>query len=160
MKIASKFFSIVSGLCLLIVFIVTFAQVIQRYVFNMPLPWATDVIRITFIYSVFFGMCVGVLKKSHLNIDVVIKLVPERIRDKIGACTNLLVIAFLTVALRYSIPFIRDNADQVTPYLSFPMSYVYCVFPLTMSVMIVALAIDSLETLFGRPCADGGEGER
>lgn len=155
-----RFFAAISGLSLAVVFIVAFAQVIQRYVFSMSIPWATDVIRICFIYSVFGGMCVGVIKKSHLNIDVVIKLIPKKVRKALSLLSNGMVILFLSVVLRYSIPFILSNMDQYTPYLSFPMSYVYIVFPITASVMIAALLLDSYYTLSGNTIRiKEGEGE-
>lgn len=83
-----RFFAAISGLNLAVVFAVTFVQVIQRYVFNMSIPWATDIIRICFIYSVFGGMCVGVIKKLHLNIDVVAKLVPRKVSKILSLLSN------------------------------------------------------------------------
>jgi len=60
-------FATASGICLAVVFLVTLGQVVQRYVFHMPMPWATDVTRISFIYSVFFGMGVGVFRACSLK---------------------------------------------------------------------------------------------
>ena len=59
MKKIQTLFSVLTGICLAVVFAVTFGQVIQRYVFQLPMPWATDIIRIFFVYSVFFGMAVA-----------------------------------------------------------------------------------------------------
>lgn len=145
-----RFFAAISGLNLAVVFVVTFAQVIQRYVFNMSIPWATDIIRICFIYSVFGGMCVGVIKKLHLNIDVVAKLVPRKVSKILSLLSNIMIIFFLSIVLCYSIPFILSNMDQYTPYLSFPMSYVYIVFPVTASVMIGALLLDNYYSFSGK----------
>ena len=63
MKKMETALSVLSGACLAVIFFVTFAQVVQRYVFQVSMPWATDIIRIFFVYSVFFGMAVGVMKK-------------------------------------------------------------------------------------------------
>lgn len=144
MKIFERFFMWVSGASLAVVFLVTFAQVVQRYVFSMSLPWATDIIRILFIYSVFCGMCVGIIRKSHLNIDVVLQIVSARVRPVLDLISNCIVMFFLVTVMRYSISFIQSNADQTTPYILFPMSYVYAVFPLTIVVMVAALILDSV----------------
>ena len=143
MKIFERFFMYVSGASLAIVFVVTLAQVIQRYLFSISLPWATDVIRIFFIYSVFSGMCVGVIRKSHLNIDVVLQLVSARGKMMLGLISNCIVIFFLVTVMRYSISFIQNNADQTTPYILFSMSYVYAIFPVTIVVMVIALLLDT-----------------
>ncbi len=143
MKIFERFFMCASGVALAIVFLVTFAQVIQRYVFNIPLPWATDIIRIFFIYSVFSGMCVGIIRKSHLNIDVLLQIVPDRVKTILGLISNCIVIFFLVTVMRYSISFIQSNADQTTPYILYPMSYIYAIFPVTIVVMVIALLLDT-----------------
>ena len=150
MKMFERFFMGASGLTLLIVFLVSFVQVIQRYLFSMSIPWATDVIRVFFIYSVFSGMCVGVIRKKHLDIDVLVQLLPPKGRRVLSVVSNLIVITFLGAVLRYSISFIESNADQTTPYLLYPMSYVYAIFPLTIVVMIAALLLDTRNTLFGK----------
>lgn len=157
-----RFFAIVSGFCLTIVFLVAFAQVIQRYFFSMSIPWATDVIRICFIYSVVSGMCVGVIRKTHLNIDVFVQLTPLWMRPIFSVISNVVLAIFIGVVLRYSIPFIQANADQVTPYLEFPMSYVYAVFPVTTIVMLLAIINDTYKLLSGRSnmvTKEPGEGE-
>ena len=147
MKKVESFFSFISASCLLIVFFVSFAQVIQRYVFHLSIPWATDVIRIFFIYSVFSGMCVGLLKKAHLNIDVILQLVPEKAKPALGILSNLIVAFVLFFVLKSSIPFIMANADQKTPYLLFPMSYLYAIFPITTSVMLLFLFLDTVHSI-------------
>ncbi len=138
-----------SGFSLLIVFVVCFAQVVQRYLFSMSIPWATDIIRIFFIYSVFCGMCVGVIRKKHLDIDVLVQLVSPKVRSALAFVSNIIVICFLISVFWYSISFIRDNADQTTPYILFPMSYVYAIFPVTIVVMLLALLLDLRKMLPG-----------
>ena len=147
MKIFERFFMWISGAALAIVFVITFAQVVQRYVFSMSLPWATDIIRIFFIYSVFSGMCVGIIRKSHLNIDVVLQIVSPRVRIVLDLISNCIVIFFLATVMRYSISFIQSNADQTTPYILFPMSYVYAIFPITIVIMVIALLLDSVNII-------------
>ena len=142
-------FSALTGICLAVVFAVTFGQVIQRYVFQLPMPWATDVIRIFFVYSVFLGMGVGVFKKAHLNIDVLIQIMPQGAKPYFDLLSNCVVLVFLSVVLRFSVTFTLDNIDQVTPYLLFPMGYVYGVIPLTVVFMVIFLVIDTLKLIGG-----------
>ncbi|MEA4876977.1 MAG: TRAP transporter small permease [Aminobacterium sp.] len=149
MKKIEQLFSTLTGLSLTILFIVTFGQVIQRYVFQMPMPWATDVIRIFFVYSVFFGMAVGLFKKSHLNIDVLLQVFPKKARPYFDMISNIVIFIFLSCLLRYSIPFMQANADQYTPYLMFPMSYVYAVIPVTVFCMLIFLIFDTFKIISG-----------
>ncbi len=146
-KLVERFFAILSGISLCVVFIVSFAQVVQRFVFNMSMPWAPDVTRIFFVYSVLCGMCVGVIRKSHLSIDVFVHALPERVRTALALVSDIIVIVFLVFVFKESFPFIAGNTDQTTPYLNFPMSYVYAAFPVCIAVMLAYLAVDSVVTL-------------
>ena len=92
-------------------------------------------------------MCVGLLKKAHLNIDVIIQIVPEKIKPALAILSNLIVGFFLFFVLKSSIPFIMANADQKTPYLLFPMSYLYAIFPITATVMLLFLFLDTVHSL-------------
>ena len=92
-------------------------------------------------------MCVGLLKKAHLNIDVILQLVPEKVKPALGILSNLIVGFFLFFVLKSSIPFIMANADQQTPYLLFPMSYLYAIFPITAVVMLLFLFLDTVNSI-------------
>ena len=135
-------FAIASAVNLAVVFIVTFAQVIQRYFFHMSIPWATDVIRITFVYSIFCGMCVSVIRKSHLNIDVFVQMMPEKVKFVLMLVSNVMILIFIGVVFRYSITFVAANTDQFTPFLAYPMSWVYAIFPIVSFVMLISVFID------------------
>lgn len=145
MKKIESFLSILSGFFLAIVFLVTFAQVVQRYVLHIPIPWANDIIRICFIYSVFLGMAVGVFRKAHINVDVFVNALPSHIKGWSAILINLIVLLFLCVVLYFSYSFTLANRDQYTTYLFIPMSYVYGIVPISVFLMIVFLVIDTIK---------------
>lgn len=137
-----------SGFSLLIVFLVSFAQVVQRYLFSMSIPWATDVIRIFFIYSVFCGIVWGLSAKKHLDIDVLVQLVSPKIRFILRLVSNGIVM-FLSAVLWYSISFIEGNADQTLVYF-IPHELCLCHFSHAIVVMLMALFLDTYKMLFGK----------
>ncbi|MDO4787001.1 MAG: TRAP transporter small permease [Fretibacterium sp.] len=142
-----RLFAALSGFCLMVVFAVTLGQVVQRYIFNLPMPWATDIIRIFFAYSVFFGMAVGVFNRAHLNIDVLVRLFPAPLKPCFELLSNVVVFVFLGAVFLFSIPFVKANADQVTPYLQLSMSWLYAVIPVTVGFMLLFLFGDTLRLL-------------
>lgn len=142
MKRVQKLFSALGGLCLAGVFIIVFAQVIQRYVFQLSIPWANDAIQILFIYSVFLGMAIGVFNKSHLNVDVVLQAFSPRARQWFAILSDVVMIVFLSAVMKYSVRFVADNMDQYMTYLRMPMSYIYAVIPITVVFMLIFLAMD------------------
>lgn len=150
MKYIEKALAFGAGFNLLIVFLVVFAQVCQRYVFNIGLPWGTDVVRIAFVYSVFLGMTLGVIKKSHLNIDFLIHVMPPKFKPLFDLLSNIVMSVFLGFVLNYSIPFIASNTDQTMPYLNLSMSWVYAIIPLCSIIMLLSLLLDTYNILFAR----------
>lgn len=137
-----KIFSVLGGISLAGVFIIVFVQVIQRYVFQLSMPWASDVIQILFTYSVFLGMAMGVFNKAHLNVDVLIEGFSTKAKHWFGLLTNVVVIVFLSSVFIYSIRFVMDNMDQNMTYLQIPMSLTYAAIPLTVAFMLIYLILD------------------
>ena len=156
MKYMEKFLSFLAGASLLVVFVVVLAQVVQRYVFNIALPWATDVVRIAFVYTIFLGMTLGVVKKMHLNIDFLVHSFPAGWKPFFEVLSNAVTFVFLSAVLAYSIPFIRKNTDQTMPYLNLSMAWVYCVIPAGAAVMLYALVADTVRIFTSRSSTRAG----
>ena len=45
----------IMGVSARLVFVITFLQVLCRFVLKSPLPWSTDILRLAFTYLVFWG---------------------------------------------------------------------------------------------------------
>lgn len=147
LKGVQKIFSVFGGICLFIVFSLSFAEVVQRFIFNFSIPWSPDVIRIAFVYSVFIAMAIGVFRKTHLNVDFLVQLFPQKKRVWFDLFSNVITLVFYAVVLRFSITFAMLNSDQGTPYLLFPMSYVYGIIPLVSVFALIFLFFDTYQLL-------------
>ena len=64
--------------------LVTFAQVVARYVFNSGMVWALELTQYLFAWLVLFGMSYGVKVHAHLGVDAFVRLFPERPRRIMG----------------------------------------------------------------------------
>lgn len=58
--------------------IVSFTQVVARYGFNTGWGGALELTRILFAWLILFGMSYGVKIGSHLGVDAVIRLLPQK----------------------------------------------------------------------------------
>lgn len=63
-----------------IMVIVIAYQVVLRYVFNASNAWSEELARYLFIYDVFIGSAIALRKNSHLQVDVFLNLMKERIK--------------------------------------------------------------------------------
>jgi len=69
--------------------LVTFSQVVARYLFNTGVVWALELTVYLFAWLVLFGMSYGVKVHAHLGVDAFVKLFASRTQRIFG----LLVVA-------------------------------------------------------------------
>ena len=108
--IEETFIAVILGLMTL----VTFANVVVRYVFNSNLLWALETTVFLFAWLVLVGASYCVKTRSHLGVDLLINAlpaVPRRIMGlvAVSACT-LFSVLLLYGAWEYWAPFIGKRA--------------------------------------------------
>jgi C4-dicarboxylate transporter, DctQ subunit len=64
--------------------LVTFSQVVARYVFNSGMVWALELTQYLFAWLVLFGMSYGVKVHAHLGVDAFVRLFAEKPRRILG----------------------------------------------------------------------------
>lgn len=64
--------------------LVTFSQVVARYVFNTGVVWALELTVYLFAWLVLLGMSYGVKVHAHLGVDAFAKLFPSRTQRLLG----------------------------------------------------------------------------
>lgn len=74
--------------------LITFANVVARYVFNANILWALEVTVFLFAWLVILGASYALKKTAHLGVDVVINIMPPSIRRVFGLLAGLTVVAF------------------------------------------------------------------
>jgi C4-dicarboxylate transporter DctQ subunit len=79
--------------------IITFGQVIARYVFNYSFVWALELVTFLFAWLIFLGMSYGVRVGSHIGVDALVKLLPPRTARIVGIVATLGCIAYALIVL-------------------------------------------------------------
>ena len=104
--------------------LLTFANVVMRYVFNDNILWALELTVFLFAWLVLVGASYGVKKQFHIGVDAFINILPDRARQ---ACAMLSVVCCLAFALlllvgawNYWYPFATDRAWYETDDIPMP----------------------------------------
>jgi len=102
------------ALCLGLMTIITFSNVIMRYVFNDNILWAIEVTVFLFAWLVLMGASYGVKKHVHIGVDVIINLLSPQGRKvmalmAVSACL-VFAIFLLIGSWNYWLPFITERA--------------------------------------------------
>jgi len=94
--------------------LLTFANVIARYVFNSNILWALETTVFLFAWLVLIGASYCVRKNTHLGVDVVVNLLPagaRRLTTLLAVAASLLFCGLVFYgALTYWLPFAGERA--------------------------------------------------
>lgn len=69
--------------------LLTFTQVVLRYVFNTGIVWSLEATTYSFAALVLFGMSYGVRTRTHIAVDLLVRTLPAGARR----CVNILAVA-------------------------------------------------------------------
>lgn len=104
--------------------VLTFANVVARYVFNSNILWALEVTVFLFAWLVLIGISYGVKKSFHLGVDVLIDLVPPAVRKLMALLAVAACLAFSLLLLKgswdYWYPFATSRAFLETEDVPMP----------------------------------------
>ena len=79
--------------------LITFGQVIARYVFDYSFVWALELVTFLFAWLIFLGMSYGVRVGSHIGVDALVKALGPRAARIVGAIATLLCIVYSMIGL-------------------------------------------------------------
>jgi C4-dicarboxylate transporter DctQ subunit len=104
--------------------LLTFANVIFRYVFNDNILWALELTVFMFAWMVLVGASYGVKKHFHIGVDVIINLAPAQLRKVYAlvaaACCLAFSILLLIGSWNYWYPFATERAWYETDDIPMP----------------------------------------
>jgi len=88
------------AICLGLMTLITFANVVARYVFNNNILWALEATVFLFAWLVLMGCSYGVKKQFHIGVDVVINMVSPKARRvmallSVGACLAFAILLLI-----------------------------------------------------------------
>ncbi|MGE5338905.1 MAG: TRAP transporter small permease [Gemmatimonadota bacterium] len=85
------------ALLLAVMTLVTFAQVVARYVFNYSFVWALELTMFLFAWLIFLGMSYGVRVGSHIGVDTLVKSLGPRAARVAGAAAAFLCLLYAVI---------------------------------------------------------------
>lgn len=134
--IVSLLFRPIIATLYLIMIAITFSQVIFRYLLDSALPWAGELAIFFFIWIIFLGASIALIKGVHIGVDIFTNFLNKKFKKIYLVLINFIIIIFCSLIIYGSIPLIIDNFSQRSPALEIRLSYVYACIPISMISMI------------------------
>ena len=128
--------------------IITFTQVLSRFIFHLSLGWSEEISRYLFVWIVYISAAMGAKHRRHIRVEIIDTLLPRSISKWFGVLSDILWIAFsLFVAFYgYELVIMISGHGQLSPAVQIPMGLVYMVIPFG----FVLIAFRVLQGIVGR----------
>lgn len=136
-----KFIEWICVFLLIAMTMVTFAQVIYRYIFKGSFFWAEEFAIMTMIYLTFAGSTLAVRYGKHTRIDFLINMLSERGRRYVEALNNVICACFLAFIGYSSLPIIKTTGVQKTVGMQISRSIYYYAVLIGCGLMVIYFLI-------------------
>ena len=141
-----------AGLALLGIVVINGANVVARYIFIAPFPWAEELMLWLMILGVFTGGVAVTWRNMHIRIDTFVERWPAPLRRAAFVISALVCIGVVgTVAWSgVDLVFLLREMDQRSDALRFPIWIPQSLVPIGLGLIALIIAIKLVLSRFGR----------
>jgi TRAP-type C4-dicarboxylate transport system permease small subunit len=128
------------GAIIVIAIAINFSNIVGRYVFLTPLPWAEEVLSFLVIWGVFLGAIAACYDNRHLVMDLFVGAFPAPLRRTIEGLVlaSLVVFCLFVFVQAWAIVAIMARMGQVSITAEIPMTVPYSAFVVGFGCMALA----------------------
>lgn len=132
MKTINKMFDIILTFIFIMMIILVFIQVVNRYTMNLAIPWTEEMSRFLYIWLTFFGAVLVTRDKEQIKVDFILNKFNPKIKNVIMKINIFLIIIFLFAFTYGGFINFKTNLGSYAPTLSFiDIGYVTFILPLS-----------------------------
>ncbi len=134
---------------------INFANIIGRYFFSVSIPWAEEIMLFVMVGCVFTGCCAVAWEGRQIKMDVVVGMLPPKLRELLNVLSELVLIATAAAVAVFAWPVISQLAafDERSQAANFPLVIPQAMVPIGYTLMALLVAVrlmTRLETGSGR----------
>jgi len=129
--------------------LVTFVQVILRYVFNAAFFGAEELSRFMFTWLIFLGATIALDRGMHFSVDALVMRFPPAVRRLAYLFAQSIVLMVLVILVVKGIELAMLNWRQRSPAMQVPISIPYAAIP-TASALMILVSLRRLCRALGR----------
>ncbi len=133
----------IAGIFLISSVAVNFANIIGRYFFSVSIPWAEEIMLFLMVGCVFTGCCAVAWDGRQIKMDVVVNMLPPKMRDLLSVLSELMLIATAGAVTAFAWPVISQLAafDERSQAANFPLVIPQAMVPIGYTLMALLVAV-------------------
>ena len=89
------------------------AQVFMRYALNSSIGWTDEVSRLTFVWSIFLAIPLGIKAGVHIGMEILTVRLPRSLRERLARAIALLGAAVMTLVSWQAAVLAFDQWDEL-----------------------------------------------
>ena len=122
---------------------INFVNIIGRYFFSVSIPWAEEIMLFLMVGCVFTGCCAVAWEGRQIRMDVVVTILPAKLRDLIEILSELVMIGAAAAVTVFAWPVVTQLAafDQRSQAANFPLYIPQAMVPIGYCLMGLLVAI-------------------
>ncbi|MCU0807714.1 MAG: TRAP transporter small permease [Candidatus Contendobacter sp.] len=139
------------ALLLALMTLITFSQVVARYVFSTGFGWALELTTYLFAWLVLFGISYGIKVGAHIGIDIVVRQFPHHLRRIIGLLAVLCCCAYCIILLVGAVGYVHKlySIGIEAQDLPIPRWIPFIMLPIGLAMALLRLLQVAWRTLMG-----------
>lgn len=139
-----------AAVVLLLTLLVTVVLGVLSRQLNAPLAWTDELAQYLLVWTGFTGWIIGARRRSHIRITVFADRLPAGAGRVLEVVTQVSIIVFAGVLIRYSFALIERNWDVESIALPISGAALYVVMPLAGLALIVQALAEIGDVVSGR----------
>ncbi len=126
-----------------IMFAAFIAQVIFRYVINLPLAWSDEICNFIWLWGILWGAAFVMRNHEDIRFDMLYNMLSRKVKRILTVVSSILIVMVLALSLPKTWSYISFMDREKSPAMGIPMSWVfglYLVFVIAMCVRHTTIA--------------------
>ena len=135
---------------LILLVIIVFFQVLNRFILHIPAAWTEEIGRFIFVWTSATGIALALRKKAHIGLDIIVDTFPKALRKIIQLISQIIMLAFYLITLYWGLIWSYYGLLESTNSLQWmPMFYIYVAIPFS-ALLLTIFSLDDLHEFFCR----------
>src|SRR3974390_1650994 len=132
-----------AAICLISSVAINFSNIIGRYFFSVSISWAEEIMLFLMVGCVFTGCCAVAWEGRQIRMDVILAMLPAKVRDFFHLLSELVLIAAAVTVTVFAWPVIVQLAefDERSQAANFPLVIPQAMIPIGDSLMALLVAL-------------------
>ena len=152
----ASFTECAAALLILALVLINLAQVVSRYVIDLPLFWSEELMRYALVWLVFLGAVAALWRGEHMVIEILEAFCPPWIQ-RVVRCINIVLMGCVCfIFVYFGGPLALRSMDETSPSAGIPMVYPMLAVSVGGALMMYLLIVMLINTLHKKQTDERG----